>query len=229
MAPRTRAPAPRRASASTSSSAARRLVGRARRPAAASGQKCSGASQSGPRWVTMIALSILVVLAIALVYQYVVARAPPSGQAERFWAQPGPQQQQQKYTLVFLHMTGCGWCDRFKPDWASFKAQYGGEVGGWGVTLADFERSEAGAAKYSAGVSGYPTLLLFKQAEGTSVKFEGQRTPDALYAFVRDNVKVEGFASEFSVMGQSVAVATADHEKVAKGTREGAQNAGAKL
>ena len=100
-----------------------------------------------------------------------------------------------------------------------------------GVPLQDSERSEPGAAQYSKGVSGYPTILLAKQGGGGgSVKFDGERTPDALYAFLRANVKpVERFDGDFSAMGQSVSVATAGHDKVAQHTRKTAGNAGAKL
>jgi thiol-disulfide isomerase/thioredoxin len=84
-------------------------------------------------------------------------------------------------TLVFMHMKGCGWCERFNPTWDEFKTKHGGRI-----DMAKIERSDPSAKKYAEHVSGYPTILLVTSDEKV-IKFSGERTIQGLEEFLANN------------------------------------------
>lgn len=129
---------------------------------------------------TCVVVAVLVVMYAAVAIFGRGARN--ENENERFGGRAKDQ-----YVVVFLHMKGCIWCDQLKPQWDEFKAMYGSELSGLGVGIEDFDRTNPGAAKYSSGIAGYPTVLLVNMSDGSSATFKGLRTSAGLYAFVRQN------------------------------------------
>jgi thiol-disulfide isomerase/thioredoxin len=123
---------------------------------------------------------MLSVLALVFVFSAVypaMVRPGTAAPSEKFSQAP-------QSTLVFIHMDGCGWCDRFKPTWEELEKKHGATtLKAAGVSLASHERKEPGAKAYDAHVSGYPTILLDKGGGDVKV-FDGERTVEALLKFV---------------------------------------------
>ena len=168
-----------------------------------SSSSCSIGSVTAPRWMTYSAFALLIILALILVYQYtlgVQARAR-SQYFEQYY-------DSSSWRLVFLYMNGCGWCDKFKPEWALLNQHHGAELKRHGVMLESYERSDPGASEFSSTVSSYPTIMLISNSSKntTNLVYSGQRTAEALNAFVIDNIGTkEGFyESEFNIIGQSI-------------------------
>jgi thiol-disulfide isomerase/thioredoxin len=176
--------------------------GRSGKAGAQAAGKCSGSSLA-PRWLMYGAFALVAVLALVLAYRYMLianaktserfsddgaaaAAAAPEAAAEAPESRPSAPAAKKaddgSPKLVFLYMDGCVWCERFKPQWEQFKTNYAAQLSALGVKAVEFERKEAGAAKYMQHVDGYPTVL-FDRPQGV-VKYDGQRTPDALIAFV---------------------------------------------
>ena len=155
----------------------------------AAGGKCQSRPTTAPGWMIIAAFALLALLALVLVYQYafVVLRAlrvSPEG----FDGKPsGPPPVQAR--LVFLHMDGCGHCDRFKPQWDAFDSQYGDGLKASGVVLESYERADPEASEFKGSVNGYPTVLLVKVPAGSAspIVFQGDRTPEGLAGFLKDN------------------------------------------
>jgi thiol-disulfide isomerase/thioredoxin len=126
------------------------------------------------------AFAVVVLLALVLAYRFTLGdtRRPEMFDAAAGGAAPPPAQ------IVFMYMNGCGWCERMKPEWDKFVAQNAGALGALGVQAASYERSDPAAAAYSAYVKGYPTVLFVKPG-ATPIAYDGDRTADALMAFVR--------------------------------------------
>lgn len=156
----------------------------ARRAAPAATGTCSGRA---PAWMVYAAFVLVALLALALVYQYVArpmlaaARARPFGR-EGYAAEAPPV----KHELVFMHMVGCGWCERFEPVWRSLESKHGEMLAAAGVTLVDHESTAPGAERYKSWVRGYPTVLLMRDGKLVAT-FEGERTVSGLLAFLREN------------------------------------------
>jgi thiol-disulfide isomerase/thioredoxin len=156
-------------------------------------------SQPAPRWMTILAFSLVALLAAALIFQFLLrpasgAVARPIGMAERF-DELKPKTPDTEF--VFLYMDGCGWCDRFKPTWKEFVATYERALRDKGVRLLAFESKDPNAETYKP-VKGYPTLLLVKK---DTVVFEGDRTVAGLTAFLNANgirVGVETFVDRLA-------------------------------
>ena len=194
---------------------------------ASRGSKCSGSgASSAPRWMLIAAFAILALLAATLVYQYMVASAL-SRSSERFADASGAP-----YTLVYLYMDGCGWCERFKDQWTEIETNRSAELAKMGVATAKFERAQSGAKAYASAVQGYPTILLAKP-DGTTVKFQGERTADEVVAFVRSNVGPrEGFfdgEQSFSSMGSAIKNANDRGSQETKNVDDRKKGAGAKV
>ena len=131
---------------------------------------------SAPMWMLYVAFAVLVALAVALVYMYVI-RGRKVGM-EGF--------EHKKAKFVFLYMKGCVWCDRFKPTWEDFEAKHGKGLAAKGVVLASYERAEPESKAYEDYVQGYPTILLAPEG-GEVVKFAGERTSDGMLKFLSEN------------------------------------------
>jgi thiol-disulfide isomerase/thioredoxin len=201
-------------------------------PIRAPAKVCGAAASAAPRWITVAAFVLLALLAAALVLQYVRPRpaaAAAAAAAERF---ERFERFESGHKLVFLYMTGCGWCDRFKPEWAEFQRKYGADLATRGVAIAQFERADAGAAPFKESVKGYPTLLLIVGGSKV-VTFEGERTADTLHAFVLQNLggpAREGFfESEFNAMTNSRKLATKGEKEAKEDVGKRTEGAGAKL
>lgn len=138
------------------------------------------------------AFGLLAVIVLVLAYQYMVRPAMHTTN-ERF-SSPSKR-------LVFLHMTGCGWCVRFMPTWDAFVAKYAETLRSQGVDARKIEASEPAAKEFD--VRSYPTVLLVIDG-GRTIKFEGERTEAGLRGFLVTNgvSLVEGFVSRPVTAGQ---------------------------
>ena len=140
--------------------------------------KC-GKPSSAPQWLIVIALALIASLVLLLVYRFSTRR--------NTIGEPFYSGKQADAKLVFLHMRGCGWCDKFKPTWDEFERSYGSPLAASGVTIASYERSDPAAAAYKSSVNGYPTVLLVTEGGAVVTKFEGERTSAGLVAFLKAN------------------------------------------
>jgi hypothetical protein len=155
-----------------------------------------------PRWAVIAAFSVVAALAAVLAYWFAArtyAGRGSEGFNEETAAKKAPPPAR---TLAFLRMDGCGWCDRFKPTWAEFKANHAAALAAAGVSLVEVEASEPAMAKYKAHVKGYPTVLLVEGHKMT--KFEGDRTVPGLVDFLKGNgVALGGGAEHFATRAES--------------------------
>lgn len=147
-----------------------------------------------PRWMLVAAFLLLGIMALALAYR-VMFPSQQRGAFERFFN--GGEEAVVQHKLVFMHMDGCGWCVRFKPEWDAFAEQNSAALKKSGITMLSYERKQPEAKAYDNYVDGYPTVLL--DTGGVVVKFAGKRTPEGIAEFLRENgvtfVK-EGFYEE---------------------------------
>jgi thiol-disulfide isomerase/thioredoxin len=82
-------------------------------------------------------------------------------------------------TLVTLyHMVGCGWCQKFKPEWEKFKdmAQKAG------IQTKEVEASEDPSLIEKKGIQGFPTVRVEKN--GKEVDYSGDRTAQDLMKYM---------------------------------------------
>jgi thiol-disulfide isomerase/thioredoxin len=170
-----------------------------------SGKQC-GPLSAAPKWLVVGAFLLIAALLCALAYSF--AKPQMQMRNERF--------QQPDAKLIFLYMNGCGWCDKFKPQWDAFVKSYGAPLAASGLTLASYERSDPAAAAFKSTVDGYPTVLLVT-GDGSVVKFSGERTPAGLAAFLSANGYSvnEGYEephSEFGGIGNIVSATKAMHD-----------------
>lgn len=92
-----------------------------------------------------------------------------------------------KAQCVFFHMNGCGHCEAMKPEWAKLS-----EMGSYkGCEFVDFESENVELMKLHK-IQGFPTIKYcpngVKDINGC-VTHEGERTADAIKAFVDQNHK----------------------------------------
>ena len=82
-------------------------------------------------------------------------------------------------TVTFYFLPGCGWCDKFKPEWAKFKPLAEKE----GIKTVEVNANEQKELVEKKGITGFPTIKVEKN--GKEVDFTGDRTADALLAFAK--------------------------------------------
>ena len=83
--------------------------------------------------------------------------------------------------LYFFYADWCGYCKKFKPEWAKLKAEPN-----LGVQLEEVDCSnEAPALAKEYDVKGFPTLILVHSSN--KVTYEGERSANAIISFIKDN------------------------------------------
>ena len=83
--------------------------------------------------------------------------------------------------LVFLHMDGCGHCDKFMPEWK--KATASNETD---IKMVDYESStpEGSNLEKKYGVTGFPAVMLLSNSKKD---YDGERTESGLLSFLEAN------------------------------------------
>lgn len=155
---------------------------RAPRGAAAS-PGCGASSSEAPRWMATAAFVVLALLALALAVRLMLHWGDAAGGALAPEGFEAPRAR-----LVYVHMHGCGWCERFNPAWDAFVRSRGPALTRAGVAPEKLEASEPGAK--ALAVRSFPTVLLLVSEGGRRVEFDGERTDEGLVAFLAAN----GFA-----------------------------------
>jgi thiol-disulfide isomerase/thioredoxin len=83
--------------------------------------------------------------------------------------------------LYFFYADWCGYCKKFKPEWAKLKAEPN-----LGVQLEEVDCSnEAPALAKEYDVKGFPTLILLNGSN--KVTYEGERSANAIISFIKDS------------------------------------------
>lgn len=92
-----------------------------------------------------------------------------------------PEPGEPKDTIRLFYVDWCGHCQRLLPEWNAFAAEYKNKLN---IEKIDCDKNK----EMGAGVSGYPTVRLYK-GNGTNkvIEFSGQRTADGLKRFVDAN------------------------------------------
>jgi len=85
--------------------------------------------------------------------------------------------------LYFFYADWCGYCRKFKPEWAKLKAEPNLGVQLEEVDCSDSNNVPALAKEYN--VKGFPTLILVHSSN--KVTYEGERSANAIISFIKDN------------------------------------------
>lgn len=150
---------------------------------------------TGSSTATRVIVGIIAVVIIALIIWAIVAASTSASRRRNQTQQQqraGDQQEQftaeggQQKALVYLHMDGCKYCQRFDPVWKDLKSKHQDELTAMGVDLKDHEAKSAEAQRLDP--DGYPTILFSKNGEKVAT-FQGERTVSALMGFVKANAK----------------------------------------
>ena len=83
--------------------------------------------------------------------------------------------------LVFLHMDGCGHCEKFMPEWKKATKSNKTEI-----KMVDYESSTPEGSKLAKdhGVTGFPAVMLLSE---TKKDYDGERTEAGLLSFLESN------------------------------------------
>ena len=132
-----------------------------------------GTCGRAPRWMAYIAIVVLLGVLVALLYQWFVTR-----KVREMFDESAP------YRMIYVHMQGCGHCERFKPTWDEFVKTRGTELRLKGVSVEDFDRASPEWAAMKLDVSGFPTVLMVETSSKKSIAtFDKDRTADNLYSW----------------------------------------------
>lgn len=80
-------------------------------------------------------------------------------------------------SCTYYHMTNCGHCKRFTPEWDKFVSSYKGPV-----KMRKVEMNDAGDDLNKYNINGFPTVLVIDE-NGETKNYEGPRTKDGLMSF----------------------------------------------
>lgn len=90
-------------------------------------------------------------------------------------------------TMYFFFADWCGFCQKVKPEWEKLKETK--QINGVDVeyTALDADDNANKKMQEKHDVSGFPTFV-FKKADGTSVKYSGERTSKGLIEFMKKHI-----------------------------------------
>ena len=84
-----------------------------------------------------------------------------------------------KPTITYYFLPGCGWCQKFMPEWEKF-AQLAKKEGFETAKVNAQENPEEVSKK---GITAFPTVEVVKN--GTATEYNGERTAEDLLNFVK--------------------------------------------
>jgi thiol-disulfide isomerase/thioredoxin len=84
-----------------------------------------------------------------------------------------------KTTVEYFYMESCPWCQKFMPEWQKFEDA----AKAAGIDAKKAEASTAPDKIEMYNIHGFPTVMVTKN--GKSEEYQGDRTADALMAFVK--------------------------------------------
>jgi hypothetical protein len=145
---------------------------------------------AAPRWMIIAALGLLLVLGVALAFQYLVRPMAIVAGLERFTQSASPPDGQTnptatsepRTTFAYLYMDGCGWCERFTPIWNAFETKHRMALYEAGVDVVKHEASEVPDALKNIA-KGFPTVV-FVASDGKTHIFQDERTEENLVSFL---------------------------------------------
>jgi thioredoxin-like negative regulator of GroEL len=76
--------------------------------------------------------------------------------------------------VEFYYMNGCGWCEKFMPEWEKYQAQ----ATAAGIQCKKIEAQDAGDNLTKYNIHGFPTVIIIR--DGQATEYDGERTADAL-------------------------------------------------
>lgn len=134
-----------------------------------------GSCSRAPRWVSYAAITVIAVVLFTLIYQWFVARK----MQEMF-------QEQSPFRMIYVHMEGCGYCERFTPVWMDFTQQYSSELRVKGVSVEHYDRTAPEWQELGINdINGFPAVILINRSDNSRVAtFSGERTVPVLYQWV---------------------------------------------
>lgn len=86
-----------------------------------------------------------------------------------------------KKTLVFFHMNGCGHCTKMMPEWNAFEKE-----NKTNVASKKFERSQAPELIEKHKIQGFPTIMLLDSNNNKVKDYDGPRTKSGLLEFCKN-------------------------------------------
>lgn len=76
-------------------------------------------------------------------------------------------------------LPGCGWCEKFKPEWEKFQSMAAKE----GIKAETVNAQEQAQRVTKEGVTAFPTVKVEKN--GKSTEYNGDRTAEDLLKFAK--------------------------------------------
>lgn len=86
-------------------------------------------------------------------------------------------------TITYYYLPTCGWCTKFTPIWDTFAEEV--KLKGLNVRVKKVNGSEASEEVNKYNINGFPHVQLVKGEQ--VLPFSGERTVEALMAFVKEN------------------------------------------
>lgn len=84
-----------------------------------------------------------------------------------------------KTKVVYYFLPGCGWCQKFMPEWEKFEKL----AKDAGIDTEKVNAQENAEEVSKKGITAFPTIHVVKA--GKPVEYEGERTADELMKFAK--------------------------------------------
>jgi hypothetical protein len=122
-----------------------------------------------------LSIAIIIGVLLVLLYNWSVARSAQR-QPETF------KDLQLPFRMIYVHMDGCGYCERFTPVWMQFTQQHAVELRNKGISVEHYDRADHKWSELGIEVNGFPTILMISTRDNSKVgTFSSERTVPNLY------------------------------------------------
>ena len=85
-----------------------------------------------------------------------------------------------KKTLVFFHMNGCGHCTKMMPEWHAFEKN-----NKTNIATKKIERSQAPELIDRHNIQGFPSIMLLDSKNDKIKDYDGERTSSGFHEFCK--------------------------------------------
>lgn len=149
------------------------MAGSGRRSSASAGTCSKGGA---PSWIMYASIVIIAVVLLTLVYHWFVVKKMRQEAFEEVARPP--------FRMIYVHMDGCGYCERFMPVWMQLMEQHGINLKNKGISAEHYDRADAKWVELGIEVNGFPTVLMIDTQDNSKIgTFSSDRTVENLYSW----------------------------------------------
>ena len=129
---------------------------------------------------------IFLIIVIVLFLYFLLTYLSKKRIKEPFTQNNNQQNQQNKTKIILYYSDGCGWCQKFMPEWTRFEQIAKQKLNSLNLQVIKISCDKNQNTCQIENIQGYPTVILYKNNKKIT-EFSDERTAEKLIEFINNH------------------------------------------